>query len=362
MIEIKHLQKSFENSTPLKDVNLEINKGDIISIIGPSGCGKSTLLRCINLLEKPTHGEIIFKGQNILEPKYDVCNYRKKIGMVFQSFNLFSHLTVIENIMKPQLDLLKRTKQEAYDKAKELLKLVGLYDKQFSYPDELSGGQKQRIAIARTLAMDPELILFDEPTSALDPSLAIEVLEVIATIAKKGTSMIIVTHEMDFAKEISSRVIYLDEGIVYEEGSSDDIFLHPQKQKTKEFIFHVQSWTYGINSINYDFNGLNESLYNFLHNKHTTGAQIQKSLQVIDEVLPGLIMKCINPNEFEVKITVEIQKKSNKINFQFEYKGADFEKLKQMIKEDQIKQIILSKYGEISSKSNFKNDLVFLIK
>ena len=212
MLELRHLRKEYEDVTPLQDVNVTINDGDVISVIGPSGTGKSTLLRCINMLETPTSGEIIMDGQVINDGKCDINEVRKKMGMVFQSFNLFGHLTVIENIMNPQITLLGRSRQDAYDKAMELLSKVGLSSKVYSYPDELSGGQQQRIAIARTLAMDPDIILFDEPTSALDPSMIGEVQSVIRMLAKTGRTMMIVTHEMDFARKISNRIFFMDEG------------------------------------------------------------------------------------------------------------------------------------------------------
>ena len=204
MISIKHLSKSFGSVTPLKDVNAEIQQGEVITVIGPSGTGKSTLLRCLNLLETPTSGEILVDGVNILEKGADIQALRRKMGMVFQSFNLFSHLMVMENLMLGPVDLLGRSRQEAYDRGMELLELVGLRDKALAYPDELSGGQKQRVAIARTLAMDPEIILFDEPTSALDPTMVSEVLGVIRRLAQEGMTMMIVTHEMKFAR-VSSR-------------------------------------------------------------------------------------------------------------------------------------------------------------
>lgn len=236
MIEVKHLRKEYPNSTPIKDLNAVINKGDVISIIGPSGTGKSTFIRCLNMLESPTSGEIIFEGRNILDGHCNPSQIRKKMGMVFQSFNLFGHMTVIQNIMQPQIDLLKRSKQEAYDKAEKLLETVGLKGRELNYPSELSGGQKQRVAIARTLAMDPEIILFDEPTSALDPGMVDEVLSVIKGLAKKGLTMLIVTHEMNFAKEVANRVFYLDQGLLYEEGTPDQIFNNPQKDRTRQFI------------------------------------------------------------------------------------------------------------------------------
>ena len=253
MIELRHLRKEFEDITPLEDVNVTINKGDVISVIGPSGTGKSTLLRCINMLEPPTSGEIIVDGQVINDGKCDLNEIRKKMGMVFQSFNLFGHLTVIENIMNPQITLLGRSRQEAYDKAMYLLNTVGLSSKAFNYPDDLSGGQQQRIAIARTLAMDPDIILFDEPTSALDPCMIGEVQSVIRMLAKSDITMMIVTHEMDFARKISNRVLYMDEGGVYEEGTPKEIFENPKKPNTIKFIKRLSSLTYKIETNDYDF-------------------------------------------------------------------------------------------------------------
>lgn len=246
MIEVKHLKKAYENATPLTDVNAVINDGEVISIIGPSGTGKSTLLRNIILLEKPTAGEVYIDGVDISKNTPEAKAARKKMGMVFQSFNLFNHYTIIENIMIPQMEILKRPRQEAYDIAIKLLEKVHLENKVKAYPDELSGGQKQRIAIARTLALDPEIIFFDEPTSALDPTMVDEVLNVIKSIAKEEhKTMMIVTHEMNFAKEISDRIFFMCEGIIYEEGTPDEIFLHPQKPKTQEFMknIHLDSKT-----------------------------------------------------------------------------------------------------------------------
>ena len=210
MIKIEHLRKEYPNITPLKDVSVEINDGDVIAVIGPSGTGKSTLLRCINMLEKPTEGCILVNGTDVTDPGCDLGKVRQKMGMVFQSFNLFGHLTVIENIMLSPMDLLGKSRQEAYDEGMRLLRTVGLAEKALNYPDELSGGQKQRIAIARTLAMDPDTILFDEPTSALDPTMVGEVQAVIRDLAKTGKTLMIVTHEMNFARAVSHRVCFLD--------------------------------------------------------------------------------------------------------------------------------------------------------
>ena len=261
MIEIRHLRKVFDDDTiPLKDIDVTINDGDVISIIGPSGTGKSTLLRCINMLTEPTSGSIIVDGQDITRRGCDLNEIRKKMGMVFQSFNLFGHLTIIENIMNPQITLLGRSRQEAYDKAMYLLQQVGLASKVFAYPDELSGGQQQRIAIARTLAMDPDIILFDEPTSALDPSMIGEVQSVIKMLAKSGRTMMIVTHEMDFARKISNRILFMYDGYIYEDGTPKQIFEHPQREMTKKFIQRLSSLTYRIDSTDFDMEAMNEEL------------------------------------------------------------------------------------------------------
>ena len=209
MIKIEHLKKEYPNVTPLKDVSTEIHDGDVISVIGPSGTGKSTLLRCINQLEKPTSGKVWVDGIEITDKNCDINKVRQKMCMVFQSFNLFGNMTVIENIMFSPMELLGKTKQEAYDESIRLLRTVGLVEKALSYPDELSGGQKQRIAIARTLAMNPDVILLDEPTSALDPTMVGEVQAVIRELAKSGKTMMIVTHEMNFARTVSNRVFYM---------------------------------------------------------------------------------------------------------------------------------------------------------
>ena len=241
MIEIKHLKKQYDMSTPLVDVNTTINKGDIIAVIGPSGTGKSTLLRCINLLETPTSGQIFVDGEEITSPKCDLKSVRHKIGMVFQSFNLYEHLTVVENCMLAQTVLLKRTPKEAYDKSMELLRSVGMNAAALKYPSSLSGGQKQRAAIARTLSTDPEIILFDEPTSALDPLSVREVEMVIEDLAQQGRTMMIVTHSMTFARKISNRVFYLDQGGIYEEGSPQEIFEAPKKILTQKFVHQLHT-------------------------------------------------------------------------------------------------------------------------
>ncbi|MCR5475020.1 MAG: amino acid ABC transporter ATP-binding protein [Lachnospiraceae bacterium] len=263
MIELRSLRKEFAGETPLENVNAVINDGDIISVIGPSGVGKSTLLRCINMLEKPTSGQILVNGEDITVPGYDLKKIRRKMGMVFQSFNLFGHLSVIENIMLPQIDLLHRSKQEAYDEGMRLLKEVGLTEKAYNYPDEMSGGQKQRAAIARTLALDPDVILLDEPTSALDPTMVGEVLAVIRKLARTGKTMMIVTHEMNFAQAIANRVFYLDEGGIYEEGTPQEIFVDPKREKTRQFIRKLKVLEIDITDKAFDFPGAQSEIEDF---------------------------------------------------------------------------------------------------
>ena len=253
MIELVHLEKKYELATPLKDVNTVINDGDVISIIGPSGTGKSTLIRCINLLERPTGGKILLDGEEITAPAYSPEKARLKMGMVFQSFNLFGHLTVIENIMAAPMDILNKSKQEAYDTGVELLKRVGLQGRELEYPNQLSGGQKQRVAIARTLAMDPEVILLDEPTSALDPTMVGEVQSVIKDLAKTGKTMMIVTHEMNFARAICNRVFYMDQGGIYEDGPPEQIFDHPKKDLTRRFIRKLKVLEIIVEDRKFDF-------------------------------------------------------------------------------------------------------------
>ena len=324
MIEIRHLRKEFDDNTiPLKDVSITINKGDVIAVIGPSGTGKSTLLRCINMLTEPTSGSIIVDGQDITEKGCDLNEVRKKMGMVFQSFNLFGNLTVIENIMKPQITLLGRSKQEAYDKAMELLQSVGLSSKVFSYPDELSGGQQQRIAIARTLAMDPDIILFDEPTSALDPSMIGEVQSVIKVLAKNGRTMMIVTHEMDFARKISNRVIFMDNGMIYEEGTPEQIFEHPQKEKTKTFIQRLSSLSYRIKDTDFDMEAANEELQAYGEKLLIEAERLSKLTIALEEVcINNLAYYSENP---DILATVEYSEKRDVLSLDIKYKGEFFD-------------------------------------
>ena len=239
VLELRHLEKKFGDNVVLRDINLSVEKGEVISVIGSSGSGKSTMLRCINLLEEPTGGEILYLGNNIQDKEFDLGDYRTKVGMVFQQFNLFGNMTALDNCVKPQMIVLKRTREEAEKIAREYIEKVGMSEYINAKPHQLSGGQKQRIAIARTLSMNPEVILFDEPTSALDPEMVGEVLEVMKRMAKAGFTMIVVTHEMGFAREVSNRVIFMDGGVVLEEGTPDEIFNNPKEARTKEFLSKI---------------------------------------------------------------------------------------------------------------------------
>lgn len=236
VIEIQHLNKKFGDHEVLKDVNFQVNKGEVVTLIGSSGSGKSTLLRCINLLEMPTAGEIIYNNNTILAENHNIEKYRTHLGMVFQSFNLFNNLNVLGNCVVGQQKVLKRTKEQAEANAMKYLDLVGMSAYKNAKPRQLSGGQKQRVAIARALAMDPDVMLFDEPTSALDPEMVGEVLKVMRQLADQGNTMLIVTHEMEFAKEVSDRIVFMDKGVIVEEGPPNEVLVNPKHDRTKEFL------------------------------------------------------------------------------------------------------------------------------
>ena len=239
MIRVNNLHKSFEKNEVLKGINEHIEKGEVVVVIGPSGSGKSTFLRCLNLLEVATSGEIIFEGKNITDKKVDINKIREKMGMVFQQFNLFPHKTVLDNLTIAPIKVKGVSKADAEKKAKELLDRVGLLNKADAYPSSLSGGQKQRIAIARALAMDPDVMLFDEPTSALDPEMVGEVLNVMKELAKEGMTMVVVTHEMGFAREVGDRILFMDKGNIMEEGTPEEIFSNPKNPRTIDFLSKV---------------------------------------------------------------------------------------------------------------------------
>ena len=289
MISIKHLSKTFHDSdgtslTVLKDINCEITQGEVISIIGPSGTGKSTLLRAINMLEPPTGGQIWVDGENITAKGYPLHMLRRKMGMVFQNFNLFEHMTVLDNITYAPVTLLKVPREQAVAEALELLRKVGMVQKAEAYPSSLSGGQKQRVAIARSLAMHPEVILFDEPTSALDPTMVGEVLSVIRALAKEGLTMLIVTHEMRFARDVSTRIFFMNEGVIYEDGSPEQIFEHPVRSATKAFVNRIQKLVYEIDSDEFDYLQIHTGLNQFCF-KYNLSEKADHAYALIKEML-----------------------------------------------------------------------------
>ena len=239
MIKVNNLKKEFKDNKVLQGITTEIHRGEVVVIIGPSGCGKSTFLRCLNLLEQPTEGEIFLDGTELTAAGTDINKERQKMMMVFQHFNLFPHMTILENICVGPIRLLKKSREEAKKKAEELLRRTGLLDKAETYPNQLSGGQKQRVAICRALAMDPEVILCDEPTSALDPEMVGEVLDVMKELATSGITMICVTHEMGFAREVASRVLFMDGGVIAEDGTPEEVFDHPKNGRLKEFLSKI---------------------------------------------------------------------------------------------------------------------------
>ena len=337
ILEVSHLSKKFADSEPLKDVNCKIHQGEIISIIGPSGTGKSTFLRCINRLEQPTGGKIYFHGEEITDDTSNVRRMRQKIGMVFQSFNLFSNLNVLENITLAPMLLKKTEKSAAVAKAMHLLETVGLSEKAESYPDELSGGQKQRIAIVRSLAMEPELVLFDEPTSALDPRMVDEVLSVIKRLTEKNYAMMIVTHEMRFAEKISDRIFFMNDGIIYEEGSPQDILEHPQKEATKIFVNRLKIYEKTFTNDLFDFSSIQDEITDFSH-KQSIDHRKNLILQLIfEEVVSPLLSR---PENDTLPLTMKIlyNEQKDECEVTVLYNGEKYDPLK---KNDGISAAIL---------------------
>jgi polar amino acid transport system ATP-binding protein len=285
MIRVEHLSKTYGALTVLKDVSVEIARGEIVAIIGPSGTGKSTFLRCLNLLEVPSGGRIDVDGIDILDRDTNVAQIRQKMNMVFQSFNLFSHLSVLDNLTLAPMRLRGLARAVAEAKALELLRLVGLAEKSRHFPDELSGGQRQRVAIARCLAMEPEVILFDEPTSALDPTTVSEVLAVIRRLAREGMTIVIVTHEMGFARDVANRVLYMDQGLIYEQGTPQQIFENPQRERTRDFIHRIRNFNYRISSPDFDLYAMNAEIETFCDRQILSRNARQQLLLMVEELL-----------------------------------------------------------------------------
>ena len=326
LITVEHLKKKYPNATPLKDVNTTIRRGEVITIIGPSGTGKSTLLRCLNRLETPTDGRVTVFGYDLDDKKTDLRKIRRRMGMVFQSFNLFGHLTVIENVMLAPTVLKKESAQEAYDHGMELLRMVGMAEKALNYPDELSGGQKQRVAIARTLAMDPEIVLFDEPTSALDPTLVGEVLSVMKRLAGDGMTMMIVTHEMKFARDVSTRIFYMDEGVIYDEGTPEEIFEHPAKDKTRAFVKRLKVLTLTVRSADYDFIAMSEALQHFGEKHMLTKKRTENMRRIFEEILALNVIPNAGP-AFPLEVVTEYEQDSDRLEMRITWHGEEYDPL-----------------------------------
>lgn len=326
MITVKHLSKVYINDgkpfTVLRDVNCEIKKGEVISIIGPSGTGKSTFLRCLNRLETPTSGEILVNGVDILDKNTDIAEVRRKMGMVFQNFNLFNHLTILENVTVGPVKLLGMSREDAEKQAMELLKMVGLSEKAAAMPSDLSGGQKQRVAIARCLSMKPEIILFDEPTSALDPTMVGEVLSVIRRLAQQGMTMAIVTHEMKFAKDVSTRIFFMNDGIIYEEGSPEVIFDKPLHPATTAFINKIRGINFQLTSRDCDWPAIMNAIDAFcMKYAIGDGANVR-----VKSIVKDMVTKIL-PMDGEITLHVDYSEKKNRIYVTFYQKNKKEELL-----------------------------------
>ena len=344
MIRVEKLSKDYGGRSILRDVSFDVSEGEVVSIIGPSGCGKSTLLRCIIGLEPISGGSVFIDGMNTSAGSSEALLAKKKIGMVFQQFNLFSHLTVIENIMLGPVNILKTDRQTAYDEAMRLLESVGLAGSAFRYPNELSGGQQQRVAIARTLAMHPEIILFDEPTSALDPTMVGEVLAVIKKLADEGMTMMIATHEMNFAMKVSTRVLYMDEEGIYEDGPPSQIFRAPLRAKTRRFIFRISNFSYRIEGKSFDLFDFQSRMESFLHRQMFPEKLIRIHQLVCEEVLYHLLfpLSGIKNTVAELSVSYSAELDSTHIRFESELIGEDFlEKCS-----DELAMMIIWKYSK----------------
>lgn len=322
MIKVRHLKKVFiapsgEKLTVLSDINCDIHKGEVISVIGPSGTGKSTFLRCLNRLEEPTSGMIEVDGTDILNRKTDISMVRRRMGMVFQNFNLFEHLTILDNVTMCPMSLLGKSREEAESQGMALLEKVGLHDKAGCLPCELSGGQKQRAAIARCLAMEPEIILFDEPTSALDPTMVSEVLAVIRHLASQGMTMCIVSHEMQFVRDVSTRILFLNDGVVYEEGTPDQIFDNPQKPVTKAFVNRIRTFEATLPDSHFDLYGLMGNIRTFC-SKYGVGLRSMEKMEHVTEEMLCHIITFDGP----LKLTVDYSEKTSRISMTFVRENA----------------------------------------
>jgi len=325
MIIVEGLSKRFGDLVVLKDVNAHIRKGECVALIGPSGAGKSVFLRSLAGLERSENGRIFINGTDITRKGTDLNRVREKMGMVYQGFHLFRHLNVLDNITLAPRWVKKQSRERADEKARELLSLVGLTEKARSYPRELSGGQQQRIAIARCLAMEPEIMLLDEPTSALDPTMTREVLVIIRKLIKMDLTLLIVTHEMNFAREAAHRVFYMDGGGIYEEGTAVDIFEHPQKEKTRAFITGLSTFNYEIHSLDFDMVSMNAQIEVFCLNYDMTSKQISRIQLVLEELIMEIFKSCYTDSQPDVAFTIAYADEADEISISLTYRGGNFD-------------------------------------
>ena len=354
MIKVSGLTKTFGKLIVFQNINTQINKGECIAIIGPSGTGKSVFLRTITMLEKPDSGSVSINGLDITRKGVDLNRIREKMGMVYQGFHLFSHLNVMDNIILAPRLVRKQSRQVAEKRAIELLNMVGLEDKAHSYPHELSGGQQQRIAIARSLAMDPEIMLFDEPTSALDPTMTCEVLSIIRKLTKMGLTMLIVTHEMNFAKEVADRIFFMDEGGIYEEGTPSEIFDNPQKEKTKAFIHRLKVFNYEIHSKKFDRVTMNAEIEIFCL-KYNLGAKKVYHIQLfLEELIREIFKHCYQNSHPDIGFTIEFSDQNNETSITLSYVANDFNPFNGQ--EDDLENLGMVLIGRIAKNINHQFD------
>lgn len=328
LLEVSHLEKSYGDVKPVRDLSCNVRRGDVIAIIGPSGCGKSTFIKILNQLETADSGQILFEGRDVLARGYDLNELRRRVGMVFQSFDLFGHLTVVENVMLAQVQLLKRSPEAAFAHSMDLLGEVGLADKAFDYPQALSGGQQQRVAIARAIATEPEVLLLDEPTSALDPTTIGEVLSVIRNLAKGGMTMVIVTHEMGFAKNVSNRVFYLDEGVLYEEGTPEQIFSAPRKAKTRQFIQRLKVLRIDVGDAAFDLDVALADIEEFAR-RHLLDRHLARAMNVLVEELGIVILQDHYGDDADIQIVFELNEQTGELSMQALFDDDGFDPINQ---------------------------------
>ncbi|MGE5397319.1 MAG: amino acid ABC transporter ATP-binding protein [Chitinophagales bacterium] len=361
MIKVNNLSKQFGGFTVLKGVNAHIKKGECIAIIGPSGTGKSVFLRSLAMLETPDQGNIYINGTDITRKDVNLNHIRTKMGMVYQGFHLFSHLTVLDNITLAPRWVKKTDKREARNKALELLNMVGLVDKAQSYPHQLSGGQQQRIAIARCMAMEPETMLMDEPTSALDPTMTREVLAIIRKLVKTGLTMLIVTHEMGFARDIADRVFYMDEGLIYEEGTPEEIFDNPQKEKTRSFITKLKTFNYEIHSRGFDMVAMNAQIEIFCQKYSITAKQLYHIQLLLEELVTEVFRQCYAESDPDIEYTIEYANETNEINIVFIYRAKQYNPFESNVVDDNLGMLLINNVSR-RQKYIFKNgrNIVFI--